>query len=120
VRYNLIVVFSLLLCCSAKAQGNLPPPPQPAPAQLPPADVPPRPPAAQSGQTSSPRPCASSELDKLMTETKRILARQISSDGLTRYLQDENKAYGPEASWTKVHARMQDILNNEQNAKAIK
>ena len=55
-----------------------------------------------------------------MTETKSILAKQINSDGLTRYLQDETKANGPEASWTKVHARMKDILDNEQSANTNK
>ena len=62
----------------------------------------------------------SSELDGLMAETRGILTTVVASDGMAKYLDDENKAFGKSASWKKIHFRMQTILAIAQNANANK
>jgi len=47
-----------------------------------------------------------------MAETRGILTTVVTSDGMAKYLDDENKEFGKSASWEKIHFRMQTIPDN--------
>src|ERR1700681_2255373 len=139
MRRCMTLALSLVACSFVWAQSQFPPPPIPPPSQYPPSpgtgsSLPgetqkkpnTKPPVGSPGRSDSSKPhqepaCTdSSELDGLMAETRNILATVVTSDGMAKYLDDENKAFGKSASWKKVHFRMQTILAIAQNANANK
>src|ERR1700682_3254601 len=124
MRRYMTLALSLVACSFVWAQSQFPPSPRPGSSvpgetQKTPDTKPPVGPPGLSDSSvprREPAGTASSELDDLMAETRSILATRISSDGMAKYLDDENKALGKSPSWKKVHLRMKAILAIEQNA----